>query len=173
MPRHQRNGGATIALRDPVFLTIADDAVIRRTAANGVRGTAMPALRKALAECSPTNRSMPWFVESGPGLSLVFSPALIPTLRSANSRRPAARRGGVSKRSAPPVTAPMGPRQEGQLHCRWSYLALVSDQYLRTTVIAGGRNWVRRTGGENVPAGPCPIRKSTDVSCLGGLAARP
>ncbi len=41
------NGGATIALRDPVFLTIADDAVIRRAAANGVRGTAMPAFAQS------------------------------------------------------------------------------------------------------------------------------
>src|SRR5713101_2950495 len=41
------NGGATIALRNPVFLTIADDAVIRRAAANGVRGTAMPAFAQS------------------------------------------------------------------------------------------------------------------------------
>src|SRR5438445_8103550 len=36
------NGGATIALRDPVFLALADDAAIRRAASNGGRGTAMP-----------------------------------------------------------------------------------------------------------------------------------
>src|SRR6202171_6368354 len=36
-------GGAAIALANPVFLAIADDGVIRRTAANGVPGTAMPA----------------------------------------------------------------------------------------------------------------------------------
>src|SRR6266852_714336 len=41
------NGGATIALRDPVFLAIADDAAIRRAAANGVRGTAMPAFEQS------------------------------------------------------------------------------------------------------------------------------
>src|SRR2546421_2432006 len=41
------NGGATIALRDPVFLTIADDAVIRRVAANGVPGTSMPAFAQS------------------------------------------------------------------------------------------------------------------------------
>jgi len=106
MPRTSGNGGATIALRDPVFLTIADDAVIRRTAANGVRALQCPPLRKALAECSPTNRSMPWFVESGPGLSLVFSPALIPhpTQRKLPATRSAAE---CIKRSAPPVTAPM------------------------------------------------------------------
>src|SRR5713226_7449066 len=36
-------GGAAIALADPVYLAIADDASIRNATANGVRGTAMPA----------------------------------------------------------------------------------------------------------------------------------
>ena len=36
-------GGAAIALANPVFLAIADDTVIRRTAASGVPGTPMPA----------------------------------------------------------------------------------------------------------------------------------
>src|SRR6266567_2191989 len=36
-------GGAAIALADPVFLAVADDTVIRRTAASGVPGTPMPA----------------------------------------------------------------------------------------------------------------------------------
>jgi mono/diheme cytochrome c family protein len=40
-------GGAAIALADPVFLAIADDATIRRTAANGVQGTPMPAFAQS------------------------------------------------------------------------------------------------------------------------------
>src|SRR6266478_6645112 len=40
-------GGAAIALANPVFLTIADDSVIRRTAANGVPGTSMPAFAQS------------------------------------------------------------------------------------------------------------------------------
>src|SRR5467141_3135821 len=36
-------GGAAVALANPVFLAIADDTVIRRTAASGVPGTPMPA----------------------------------------------------------------------------------------------------------------------------------
>src|ERR1700692_297256 len=36
-------GGAAIALGDPVYLALADDATIRRVTANGVPGTAMPA----------------------------------------------------------------------------------------------------------------------------------
>ena len=40
-------GGAAIPLSDPVFLAIADDAVIRRTAAIGVHGTPMPAFAQS------------------------------------------------------------------------------------------------------------------------------
>ena len=40
-------GGAAIPLSDPVFLAIADDAAIRRTAANGVPGTPMPAFAQS------------------------------------------------------------------------------------------------------------------------------
>src|SRR5258708_7684031 len=40
-------GGAAIALANPVFLAIADDGAIRRTAANGVPGTPMPAFAQS------------------------------------------------------------------------------------------------------------------------------
>src|SRR5258708_26205045 len=42
-------GGAAIALANPVFLAIADNSVIRRTTANGVPGTSMPALAQSAA----------------------------------------------------------------------------------------------------------------------------
>src|SRR4030081_566460 len=40
-------GGAALSLASPVFLAIADDAVIRRTAAKGVLGTPMPAFAQS------------------------------------------------------------------------------------------------------------------------------
>ncbi len=40
-------GGAAIALADPVYLAIADDAAMRKAIANGVRGTAMPAFEQS------------------------------------------------------------------------------------------------------------------------------
>src|SRR5260370_29774999 len=40
-------GGAAIALANPVLLAIADDSAIRRTAANGVPGTSMPAFAQS------------------------------------------------------------------------------------------------------------------------------
>ena len=40
-------GGAAIALADPVYLAVADDTVVRRAAANGIPGTAMPAFAQS------------------------------------------------------------------------------------------------------------------------------
>src|SRR5262245_65291648 len=40
-------GGAAIALADPVYLAVADDATIRRVTADGVSGTAMPAFAQS------------------------------------------------------------------------------------------------------------------------------
>src|ERR1700751_3899864 len=40
-------GGAAISLADPVYLAIADDAVVRRAATNAIAGTAMPAFAQS------------------------------------------------------------------------------------------------------------------------------
>jgi cytochrome c oxidase cbb3-type subunit 3 len=40
-------GGAAIALADPVYLAIVDDATLRRVAANGIQGTSMPAFAQS------------------------------------------------------------------------------------------------------------------------------
>src|SRR5207245_8913912 len=40
-------GGAAIAMANPVFLAIANDAAIRHTVADGVRATAMPAFAQS------------------------------------------------------------------------------------------------------------------------------
>src|SRR6202049_4016398 len=131
-------GGAAIALASPVFLAIADDSVIRRTAANGVPGTPMPA-----------------FAQSAGGmLTDKQIDALVRGIRS--WAKPDALRGST----APPYAASSpGDAQHGgdayRTYCSschgadgrgaskassiidGSYLALVSDQQLRTIVIAG------------------------------------
>ncbi len=40
-------GGAAIALADPVYLSIADDAILRHAATNGITGTSMPAFAQS------------------------------------------------------------------------------------------------------------------------------
>jgi cytochrome c oxidase cbb3-type subunit 3 len=131
-------GGAAIALANPVFLAIADDAAIRHTAANGAPGTPMPA-----------------FAQSAGGmLNDKQVDALVRGIRSwANPN-------ALTGATAPPYAAPVpGDAQRGgdvyRTYCSschgeggrggskassiadGSFLALVSDQHLRTLVIAG------------------------------------
>jgi mono/diheme cytochrome c family protein len=131
-------GGAAIGLGNPVFLTIADDTVIRRVASNGVPGTPMPA-----------------FAQSNGGmLTEKQIDAIVSGIRSW------AKPNAVGNQTPPPYTAPVpGNPQRGadayRIYCSschgtdgrggtkasaivdGSYLALVSDQHLRTVVIAG------------------------------------
>ena len=130
-------GGAATALANPVFLAIADDTVIRRIASNGVSGTPMPA-----------------FAQSAGGmLTEKQIDALVDGIRS--WAKP-----NALGDQPPPYTAPApGDPQRGadayRTYCsschgangrggskgssivNGSYLALVSDQQLRTIVIAG------------------------------------
>jgi mono/diheme cytochrome c family protein len=132
------SGGAALALANPTFLAIADDSVIRRTAAKGVPGTPMPA-----------------FAQSAGGmLTDKQIDALVRGIRS--WAKPNALRDAI----APPYAAQSpGDAQHGadayRTYCSschgvegrggskassivdGSFLALVSDQQLRTIVIAG------------------------------------
>lgn len=132
------SGGAAMSLANPVFLALADDSVIRRTAANGVPNTPMPA-----------------FAQSAGGmLTDKQIDALVRGIRSW------AKRDGLRDTTPPPyaVQAPGDPQRGADAYRTYcsschgadgrggskassiingSYLALVSDQQLRTIVIAG------------------------------------
>jgi mono/diheme cytochrome c family protein len=132
-------GGAAIALADPVYLAIADDAAIRRVIANGVRGTAMPAFA-ASAGGLLTEKQLDVLVQrmrtqwSRPGI-----------LDGANAPAYAAKSAGDSLRgeaafktyceSCHGADGRGGPK--GSDIGNDSFLALISDQGLRTIVIAG------------------------------------
>ena len=42
-------GGAAIAIADPVYLAIVDDATLRHVASNGIKGTSMPAFAQTMS----------------------------------------------------------------------------------------------------------------------------
>ena len=124
-------GGASIALRDPIFLVLAPDAAIRNVAAGGVPGTQMP----------------PFAQSKGGMLTEKQIDALVHGIR-------AWQRADVSYDALPPYSAPLGDPQRGAdeyaTFCATchdgkraspiadpTYLSLVSDQYLRTIIIAG------------------------------------
>jgi len=131
-------GGAAIALSNPLFLAIADDTVIRRVASNGVPGTPMSAFAQSAGGMLPEKQI----------------DALVSGIRSW------AKPNVLGGQTPPPYKAPApGDAQRGagayRTYCsschgadgrggskagsivNGSYLALVSDQQLRTIVIAG------------------------------------
>jgi cytochrome c oxidase cbb3-type subunit III len=130
-------GGAAIALADPVFLAIADDDAIRRTAANGVPGTPMPAFAQS-AGGMLTDQQIDALVHgirswADPG---ALGGAIPPpyTARAAGDRD---RGANVYRTYCPSCHGQDGSGGKAGSIVDGSYLALVSDQNLRLNVILG------------------------------------
>lgn len=131
-------GGAAIALRDPVFLALVPDATLRQIIAKGVPSTQMPA-----------------FAQSGGGMLTdeqidvlvrgIRSWAQTGVLPNEDLQPYQKESSGDVQRGADVYTtfcsACHGPDGQGGKKAgsiaNPAYLALVSDQYLRTVVIAG------------------------------------
>ena len=158
-------GGAAIALADPVYLAIADDAAIRKVISNGVRGTAMPA-----------------FAESAGGMLTDTQMEVITRgIRSRWSQQ------GILAAANPPSYAPKsagdavkgahgyktyceschGPDGRGGAKASAvtddSFLALTSNQGLRTLVIVGRPELGAPDWRSNVPGKPMSDQDVTDV----------
>jgi cytochrome c oxidase cbb3-type subunit III len=132
-------GGAAIALADPVYLALADDRSLRNVIAKGVRGTAMPAFAESAGGLL-TNKQIDVITQqirarwSKPGV-----------LDGANAPEYAAKSAGDPQRGQAAYKSYCeschgpdgrgGPK--GSAITNDSFLALVSDQGLRTIVIAG------------------------------------
>lgn len=158
-------GGAAIALADPVYLAIVDEPSMRKAIANGVRGTSMPA-----------------FIQSGGGmLTDKQIGVIISDIRSRWSRP------GILDGANPPYYAAKSPGDvhrgdasyrtycsschgakgqggsKGSAITNDSFLALVSDQGLRTIVIAGRPELGAPDWRGNVPGKPMSDQEITDV----------
>lgn len=156
-------GGAAIALANPVYLAIADDATLRQVTAAGMKGT-----------------SMPGFAQSAGGmLTDQQIDALVQGMRTNWGKK-----GSLGGVELPPYSAPAGDAQRGadsyKTYCAGchgtekgsskagsiidgSYLGLVSDQALRTIVITGrpelgGPDWR-----SNVPRRPMSSQEIADI----------
>ena len=131
-------GGAAIALANPVFLTIADDSVIRRTTANGVRGTSMPAFAQS-AGAMLSDKQIDALVSGirSWAKSDILNNVTPPPYSSRTPGDP--QRGAEAYRtycsSCHGVDGRGGSKASSIVDT--AYLALVSDQELRTIVIAG------------------------------------
>jgi cytochrome c oxidase cbb3-type subunit 3 len=157
-------GGLTIALGDPVYLAIADDAAIRAATAQGVSGTAMPAFAQS----------------AGGSLTDAQIDAIVAGIRTW------AKPGFLSGSIPPPykAQAPGDPSHGANVYDAYcsschgaggrggahassivdgSYLALVSDQGLRTTVIAGRPELGAPDWRGDVPGKPMSSENVSDV----------
>jgi mono/diheme cytochrome c family protein len=158
-------GGAAIALADPLYLAIADDAAIRKAIAKGMPGTAMPA-----------------FAESAGGMLADKQIEVITSAIRSRWSQP-----GILNAANPPSYAAKsaGNTAHGELayktYCESchgpgghggakgssvtddSFLALVSDQGLRTIVITGRPELGAPDWRGNVPGKAMSEQEVTDV----------
>jgi cytochrome c oxidase cbb3-type subunit 3 len=167
------SGGAARGLRDPVFLRIADDATLRRLTALGVPGTAMPAFS----------------TKAGGDLTDKQIDAIVNGIRSRWARAASV----VNDVEPPPYsTATAGDASRGGeafatfcARCHGphgtggqvassivdpAYLSLVSNQSLRTTVIAGRPDLGAPDWRGNEPGRPMSAADVSDV--VAWLAAK-
>ena len=130
--------GAAIGLNNPIYLTVVDDVSMRRVIAGGIAGTAMPpfaksaggsltdsqieiliaGMRKNWSGTAGAGAGAPPYSSSTPGDSNSGAQVFAANCQACH---------GADGNGGPKAGSVVDP----------SYLTLVSDQYLRTIVIAG------------------------------------
>jgi cytochrome c oxidase cbb3-type subunit III len=158
-------GGAAMALADPVYLAIADNESIRKVIAGGVRGTSMPAFAegsggmltdKQIDVIAAGIRSR-W---SKPGILDAANPPSYAPKSAGNAAQGAA----AYKTYCESCHGPNGRGgPKGSSITDDSFLALVSDQALRTIVITGRPELGAPDWRGDVPGKPMSDQEITDV----------
>ena len=158
-------GGAAIALANPVYLAIADDRSIRNVIANGVRGTSMPAFAESAGGLL-TNQQIDVITQQ---IRARWSRSGV--LDGANPPGYAAKSAGDTQRgqadykmyceSCHGPDGGGGPK--GSAITNDSFLALMSNQGLRTIVIAGRPELGAPDWRGNVRGKPMSEQEVTDV----------
>jgi len=158
-------GGPAIALADPVYLALADDAAIRKAIANGVSGTSMPAFAHG-AGGMLTDKQIDVIASeirtrwSKPGFLIGTNPPSY----AAKSTGDAQRGEGAFKVYCESCHGPNGRGgQKASAVTNDSFLALVSDQGLRTIVIAGRPELGAPDWRGNVAGKPISEQEVTDI----------
>ena len=165
-------GGASIALANPVYLAIVDETTLRNIVANGVRGTSMPAFAQRAGGMLIEQQIE--VITSG-----IFSRwGRKQVLDGANPPSYAAKAVGnvdhgqvVFGRYCASCHGSEGEgTPKGSAMMNDSFLALVSDQALRTIVITGRPELGAPDWRGNVPGRPMTDQEITDV--VAWLASR-
>ena len=160
----QGRGGAAIGLADPVYLAIADDTSIRKVIADGVSGTAMPAFAQR-AGGMLTDAQIDVITS---GIRSWARPGALggatPPLRVATSAGdPSRGREAYATYCASCHGAQGAGGPKGSAITDDSFLALVSDQGLRTVIIAGRADLGAPDWRGNLPGRPMSDQEITDI----------
>jgi mono/diheme cytochrome c family protein len=157
-------GGLSLALNSPVYLAIADDATLRRVTANGVPGTAMPAFAQH-AGGMLTDEQVNVLVGGmrGRWAKPEALHAAEPPPYAAQGPGDAARGAGVYTVYCSRCHGDDAKGGRASSIVDGSYLGLVSDQNLRTTVIVGRPEIGAPDWRENVPGQPMTAQEVSDV----------
>jgi cytochrome c oxidase cbb3-type subunit 3 len=168
----QGRGAASIALANPVYLAIVDEATMRNIVANGVRGTSMPAFAQT-AGGMLTEQQIEGITTG------IFSRwGRKQVLDGANPPSYAAKAAGnvdhgqlvFGTYCASCHGSQGGGTPKGSAITNDSFLALVSDQVVRTIVITGRPELGAPDWRGNVPGRPMTDQEITDV--VAWLASR-
>jgi cytochrome c oxidase cbb3-type subunit 3 len=165
-------GGASIALANPVYLAIVDENAVHNVVANGVRGTSMPAFAQSAGGLLTDEQIN--VITSG----IVLRRGRKGTLGEINPPSYAARMTGDAARGEIVFGTYCASCHGSEGHggakasaiSNDSFLALVSDQGLRTIVITGRPELGAPDWLENVPGKPMSDQEITDV--VAWLASR-
>jgi mono/diheme cytochrome c family protein len=158
-------GGASIALANPVYLAIVDENAMHNVVANGVRGTSMPAFAQSAGGLLTDEQIN--VITSG-----IFSrwghkgilDGTNPPSYAAKTAGDAARGEIVFGTYCASCHGSEGQGgSKGSAISNDSFLALVSDQELRTIVITGRPDLRAPDWRENVPGKPMSGQEITDV----------
>jgi cytochrome c oxidase cbb3-type subunit III len=158
-------GGAAIALADPVYLGIVDEAAMRKVIAGGVQGTSMSAFAQS-AGGMLTDKQIDAITSgirshwSKPGILDGVNPPPYVAKSTGDSQR-----GEVAYKSycasCHGAAGQGGPRGSNIMND--SFLALVSNQGLRTIVITGRPELGAPDWRGNTPGKPMSDQEITDV----------
>ena len=165
-------GGASIALANPVYLAIVDETTMRNIVANGVRGTSMPAFAQQAGGMLTEQQIEA--ITSG----MVSRWGRKQVLDGTNPPSYVAKAAGNVDRGqlvfgtycASCHGSEGGGTPRGSAMTNDSFLALVSDQALRTIVITGRPELGAPDWRGNVPGRPMTDQEITDV--VAWLASR-
>jgi len=158
-------GGAAIALGDPVYLAIADDTVLRRAATNGIPGTSMSAFAQS-AGGMLTEKQIDAIVRgmrerwAKPGALNGAAPPPYSSAAPGDASRGSAVYAAFCQSCHGP-DGRGGPKASSVVD--GSFLALLTDQELRTIVIVGRPDLGAPDWRNNVPGRPMSAQDVSDV----------